>query len=419
MYPAPSDAGRDHIIHVCIDTRPLYSDHRQRGIGTYVSVLVTQLEQFQHCYDALGRVRISYLAPAHGSGGMPANIARQPAAARDAGGIAVATATLPRRGMGLSNGCNGRHPVTWLGEADCKTDYDIYHATTLEGITFSATYKTVATLYDLIPLHMADWRVWARHPAEQLAYLRQLRLLTRVDHVIAISEATKRDACRLLGIPAERVSVILPALDPARAYVPSAEQMDAMRSALGVRGPYFLAVASSDRHKNLAHVVEAFAAFHADTSVAAGYRLYLVGTWIGREARRILALIRRWGLGDVTQRLPWVPLEHMASLYHGATALVFPSLIEGFGLPVLEAMACGTAVITSNRSSLPEVAGEAALYVAPEQVAEIAAAMRAVATRPELRAELVSRGLARAQQFSPERAARQTIAVYRSLGEGG
>jgi glycosyltransferase involved in cell wall biosynthesis len=105
----------------------------------------------------------------------------------------------------------------------------------------------------------------------------------------------------------------------------------------------------------------------------------------------------------------------MASLYRGATALVFPSLIEGFGLPVLEAMACGTAVITSHCSSLPEVAGDAAIYVESEQVAEIAAAMRAVATQPELRAELVSRGLARSRQFSPERAARQTIAVYQLL----
>jgi glycosyltransferase involved in cell wall biosynthesis len=357
-----------------VDARALSTGHAQRGIGTYVATLMSSL-------DAL----------------VPVASAVSPASGEPADGILL-------RYLTTDGDLSVLRGAPW----------DVYHATTLEGIILSPSYRTVATLYDLIPLRMPNRARQARHPAAALTYRRQLHLLRRVDHIIAISEATKRDAVALLGIPPERISVVYPALDPARAYLPTPEQVAAARRDLGLRTPYFLAVASSEPHKNLARVIEAFARFSAP-SHRAGYQLYLVGTWMGREARRLSRLIERLGLREIVRRLPWVPAEHMAALYHGATALVFPSLLEGFGLPVAEAMACGTAVITSNRSSLPEVAGDAALAVDPEDVGAIAAALAIIADDPARRAELIARGRERIRQFRPERAARETVAVYRRV----
>jgi glycosyltransferase involved in cell wall biosynthesis len=368
----------DAAIRVCVDARALSTGHAQRGIGTYVATLMASL-------DAL---------------------------------VPVASAASPANGEPV-DGIQLRY-LTADGDVSVlrQSPWDVYHATTLEGIILSPSYRTVATLHDLIPLRLPDWARRARHPVAALAYQRQLRLLRRVDHIIAVSAATKRDAVALLGIASERISVVLPALDPARAYVPTADQLAAARRDLGLQIPYFLAVASSEPHKNLARVIEAFARFSAESGHRAGYRLYLVGTWMGREERRLGRLIERLGLREAVRRLPWVPAEQMAALYHGATALVFPSLLEGFGLPVVEAMACETAVITSNRSSLPEVAGDAALAVDPEDVEGIAAALARVADDPDLRADLIARGRERSQQFRPERAAREMVAVYRRVASG-
>ena len=384
----------DDTLRVLIDARPLATDHRQRGIGAYVSGLVSQIEKMRSA-DELDGIQVAYLWPASES----RLLARAPWSGSDA----------PL----------GARLVSSLEEGE----WHVYHATTIEGVTLSPRFRTVATLHDLIPLRQADWAKRARHPSAHLTYLRQLRLLARASHIISVSHATKRDAYDLLHVSTERVSVIPPVLDTARAYRPTDEQRADARQALGLEEPYFLAVGSSDRHKNLARVLQAFAAFrdtsHGSIGAFEGYRLYLVGAWMGREERRIHGLIDRLGLGGVARHLPWVPMRHMSSLYAGATAFVFPSLIEGFGLPALEAMTCGAPVITSNCSSLPEVTGDAALYVTPENVSEIAAALQQVANSLELRASLVAKGFERCREFGEERVARDTFAVYRRVANAG
>lgn len=363
----PDDVSRRSVMRVCVDARARSSGHARRGIGTYVDAMQAALASAEGVHEAAEDIELRFLTADDG------------------------TALLR------------------------QSHWDVYHATTLEGIILSPAFRTVATLYDLIPLCLPDWCWRARHPLAALAYQRQLDLLPRADHIIAISEATKRDAQALLGIPAERVTVVYPALDPRRGCVPSTAQVEAASAALGLQAPYFLAVGSSDRHKNLSRVIDAFAAFREHAPGPTAHRLYIAGTWMGREGRRLRRLIAQLGLDSTVCHLPWVPVEHMAPLYHGATALVFPSLAEGFGLPVLEAMASATPVITSNRSSLPEVAGDAALYVTPEDVAEIAGALTLVAGEPNLRAELAGRGLKRSQQFSAEATASQLVSVYRQV----
>jgi glycosyltransferase involved in cell wall biosynthesis len=359
-------------IRVCIDVRALATGHARRGIGTYVSTLMGSLDSMASRANvdrAIEDVELHFL--------------------RDAGDLSA------------------------LYQARCHA----YHATTLEGLILSPRFRTVATLYDLIPLRLPDWRRHGRRPLAALAYQRRVNMVRDADHVVAISEATKHDARELLGIPAERISVVYPALDPARAHLPTREQVIAAHSELGVQEPYFLTVASSERHKNLLRVLEAFAAFRDRVPEGRAFHLYLAGTWMGGGERRLRRVIDRLRLGPAVRHLPWVPTDQMAALYHGATALVFPSLVEGFGLPVLEAMACGTPVITSNRSSLPEVAGDAAVYVNPEDAGEIGAALVSLAADHELCARLRTRGLERSRLFRPERTANELIALYRRLAE--
>jgi glycosyltransferase involved in cell wall biosynthesis len=130
-------------------------------------------------------------------------------------------------------------------------------------------------------------------------------------------------------------------------------------------------------------------------------------------------MVRRRGLGGRVTHLGYVPDADLPAIISGALALVYPSLYEGFGLPVLEAMACGTPVLTSNVSALPETAGDAALLVDPFSIPEIARALRAILTEPDLRVRLREAGLARARGFSWRRTAEGTLAVYRSVLDGG
>jgi glycosyltransferase involved in cell wall biosynthesis len=371
---------------LCIDTRPLATGHRLRGIGTYVSALVEHLGRG----DTHG-IELRYVWPAECTADLEdlPSVLREPAARLDVGSDVAAQ----------------------LAAAGCR----VYHATTLEGLAPSRAYATVATIYDLIPVRAPRWRQIARRPHAYVAYRRQLRRLAAADHLIAISEATKRDACALLGVAPARVSVVPLAADPARAYVPTHQELAAAEAELGLEHPYFLGVASSDPHKNIPRMLEAFARFRARSAQGATYQLYIVGTWMGHEQRHIHNRIARLGLNGAVQHLTEVPTRLMASLYHGAEALVYPSLIEGFGLPVLEAMMCETPVITSDRSSLPEAAGDAALLVDPEHVEALAAALVRLASDPHLRSDLIARGREQCRRFSWERVAAETLAVYRQV----
>jgi len=188
----------------------------------------------------------------------------------------------------------------------------------------------------------------------------------------------------------------------------SLESVDPALKRYVIERPYILYVGSLEKRKNLPRLLEAYAYLR---ETLPGWKLVIVG---GRKWKSdpIYKAVQRLGLEPHVIFTGFVAEEDLPALYNGADLFVFPSLYEGFGLPVLEAMACGTPVVTSNTSSLPEVAGEAALLVAPTDVKAIAAAMQRVLSEPDLAAELRRRGLERASQFSWERTARETLAVY-------
>jgi len=261
----------------------------------------------------------------------------------------------------------------------------------------------VTTVLDLLYL---------RHPDTHSALLaRGMGVLVpmaarRSDRLIAISQATKDDLTGSLDVPADKVDVVHLGPGLADDVVPAAEVDLRARLGLGER-PILLSPSARRAHKNLDRLLDAFArACPAGEAV-----LVLPGYATGAEDE-LAARARRLGIADQVVFTGWLPDADLAGLYACATALVFPSLAEGFGLPVLEAMRAGLPVACADRTSLPEIAGGAALLFDPESVDSIAGAIRALLDDPALRARLVGLGRARAAAFSWERTARETLAVY-------
>ena len=281
---------------------------------------------------------------------------------------------------------------------------DVVHATDLVSPR-AARVPVVVTLHDLS---------FVKHPGLHTplnrANLRWIapRAVGHAARVITDSEATARDAASLLGVPAEKLRPIHPGCDLER-FRPGAAPEDAAALArLGVRPPYLLFVGTREPRKNLVSLIRAFAALPVERFP---HRLVLAGSpgWRNHEAERLL---QRSDVALRVEQLGRVDDRDLPALYRGADALVYPSLDEGFGLPPLEAMACGTPVVTSNVSSLPEVVGEAALTVAPQDLAALSGAMRAVLEDRDLRARLVAEGPRRAARFTWASTARATAAVY-------
>lgn len=266
---------------------------------------------------------------------------------------------------------------------------------------------TVLTVHDLIfrryPAHHKRLNRWYLNATMPL-------FCRRAGHIIAVSEQTKRDVVAAYGIPAGKVTVIYEAADP-RFQPQSAEAITAARSRFGLPDRYVLFVGTIEPRKNLGRVLAAFEQLHAerltDALVIVGKRGWLYDDFFARlEASPAKQAVIFPG---------FVPDANLPAVYAGAQALAFPSEFEGFGLPVLEAMACGAPVVCSSTSSLPEVAGEAAVLVDPLDQEALTDGLRRILANPALADDLRARGLAQAAHFSWERAAEETLAVYRRL----
>jgi glycosyltransferase involved in cell wall biosynthesis len=236
----------------------------------------------------------------------------------------------------------------------------------------------------------------------------------RAAYVIADSEATRDDLCRYYGADRNRVRVVYPGRDEALLRVSDPAALAAIRARCGIHAEYVLFLGTLQPRKNLSRLLEAFASL--DAPEPASPQLVLAGKpgWLHENLR---AQVHRLGLSDRVVFAGYVPPTDKAALLSGALALAFPSLYEGFGMPVLEAMACGVPVLTSNVSSLPEVAGNAALLVNPLDTQAIAAGLSRVVNDAPLRHSLVERGYAQVRRFSWRRAAEQLWEVFDSLAE--
>lgn len=284
----------------------------------------------------------------------------------------------------------------------------------LHGLAYAAPLAaacpTVITVHDLS---------FMRFPAAFRPFNRTyLRLMTvaatrRASRVIAVSESTRQDVIRLCGVPAGRVTVVpngvtedfCPA-DPA--------VVAAFRSRRGLPERYILFLGTLEPRKNLVRLVDAYAEWRGRNGAAV--KLVIAGGK-GWYYERVFARVQELGLADDVLFPGFVPAGELPWWYRAAECFVYPSIFEGFGLPVLEAMACGTPTITSDASSLPEVAGDAALLVGTEDTAGLAAALDRILSDPALAEDLRQRGLRRAASFSWQRTAAATAQIYRSVLE--
>jgi glycosyltransferase involved in cell wall biosynthesis len=278
--------------------------------------------------------------------------------------------------------------------------------------------KLVTTIHDVKPLLFDSLRPkrTLRRTLEQALVGDKWR---KIDHVLTDSECSRRDIVRLLGVPEKRLSVVYPGIDVDQFRPAGASPPHLHLSPCGGEGwmsgrPYVLCVAGADPTKNVETLVEAFA--QLSPPVREAHDLVLVGDFRRRDDLR--DLVARVGLEKQTVFTGVVNDDRLIGLYQRAALFVFPSRYEGFGLPVLEAMACGCPVISSNASSLPEVAGDAAILLDPEDVSGFARNMETVVTDPGLRDDLRRKGLAQAGRFPWDRTARETIAVYKKVIEG-
>jgi glycosyltransferase involved in cell wall biosynthesis len=269
--------------------------------------------------------------------------------------------------------------------------------------------RVVATLYDLKYIARPDFFP-TNGRLRRLAILALTRhTLHRARRVIVTSQSTADDLMQRLGAPAGKLRVIPLGVDDSFFAPISPEAIEATRRRYGLERPFVLFVGERRPHKNLEGLLHAFELFRRRTVM--GYTLVIAGRSYS-DYRSPEALVERLGLADCVQFIDYAQDCDLVSLYHVAEALILLSYYEGFGLPVLEAMACGTPVVVSNLTSLPEVAGEAGLQVAPDDPEAAAEALLQVIPGGPQRQSRIALGLEQARRFTWQRCARQTLDVY-------
>lgn len=266
--------------------------------------------------------------------------------------------------------------------------------------------KRVVTMHDLIV-----WRYPQFYkPLDRVVHRIKQRHSCRIaDVVVAISEQTKRDLMEYLHVPESKIRVIYQSCDP-MFWEPVAESdIDYVRSTYHLPEKYVICVGTIEERKNQLAVVKALAQLPADV------HLVIVGKNHGGYHAVLSGAIRSNGLTERVHILHDADFEDFPALYAGAVASVYMSLFEGFGIPILESMCCGTPVVTSNVSSMPEAGGDAALYADPKNPDEIAARLKSIIDDPVLRSQLVEKGKVQCQKFTPHLAVSGLYDLYMSL----
>jgi glycosyltransferase involved in cell wall biosynthesis len=284
---------------------------------------------------------------------------------------------------------------------------DVYHSP-LFILPTVRVCATVLTVHDVIPLVRPDLC-----PPDFLEFFRRNfdRALGTATHVVTVSEHSRSDLLATCGVDSGKVTSIHEPVSPL--FQPGPNSDDAkMLERLRLQAGFILSVGAIDRRKNLGRLLDAYRLIQGDRLELP--TLVLVGSPSG-DGLDIAAEVQRRGLTGAVRALGRVPDETLAALYRQARVFVFPSLYEGFGLPVVEAMASGTPVVASSASSIPEVAGSAAILVNPEDPGEIASALIRVLADEGLRTSLVERGLAQVRQFSLARQGERLCDLYRRI----
>jgi alpha-1,3-rhamnosyl/mannosyltransferase len=284
--------------------------------------------------------------------------------------------------------------------------FDLYHEPNF--VPFPTALPTVVTVHDLSVLRFPEW-----HPADRVrAHEKRFNDgLRHAAHVIAVSDAIRREIISDLGVPADRVTAIANGVGPAFRPLPAAA-VEPVRARLGLPQRYYLCVGTIEPRKNVGTAMRAFADLPAE--VRESCPLVLVGPW-GWKSDADRDYFEGIGRGRGVRHLGYVADDDLPAVYAGAVGLVYPSHYEGFGIPPLEMLACGGAVLASTADAVREVCGEYAALIAPDDLPGWRAALLRLATDPGYRDDLRRDGVAHAARFTWERAAEETAAVYRHV----
>jgi glycosyltransferase involved in cell wall biosynthesis len=364
-------------VRIAIDVRKLHD----YGIGTYVRNLLTHLGRLDRETEYVLLCR--------------------PADQAFVGGLADNFRAVPQPAGAYSVSEQLRIPVQLRRER-----IDLFHAPhyTLPVLT---PCRSIVTIHDCIHLRFPQYL--PNRLAHGYAQAALWSATHRSDCVLTVSEASKRDILTFFDIAPEKVAVIPNAIDD-RFWTPPAEDaMAQVRERYQLLGPFLLYAGNIKPHKNLERLLDAF--YDVRRRGHDDLTLLIIGDEISHYAE-LRRAVHRYQLHRFVRFLGFVPAETLQILYRLARAFVFPSLYEGFGLPPLEAMASGTPVVTSNVSALPEVTGDAAVLVDPRDRDAIADGIQSVLEDDSLRAELATKGIARARQFSWDRSIRRIWEIY-------
>ena len=373
-------------MRIGIDLRPLGGASGRRGVGSYLRGLVGAL---------LEEPREEELILYHQEGTDLPEEWRLPRP-----GAKPVALTRPRRGVTLWD------QIAWPPLLS-RARVDVFHSAFWTLPVLAASRRAlVQTIHDLTPVKIRG-SVSFKNEVIFRANFACARLARRV---IVPSRATMADAVALAGIASERIRVVPEGVEIAADLVAGAEkELPALRRRLSLAGRYVLHSGGQDPVKNLEAAIEAVARV-----VERGLDLRLVVTGeTGGATSRARAAARRFGVADRTIYSGFVDRLQLLALYRGAAALLYPSRNEGFGLPLLEAMACGTPVVAARAGALPEVGGGACLYAEPQDVGGFASAVASILEDDALARRLSEAGRARAARFTWAEAARRTLAVYR------
>jgi glycosyltransferase involved in cell wall biosynthesis len=373
-------------MHICIDVSPTAQKHA--GLGRYAGEVARALDQRQNQHN------LSLFYNRQGDAELPDYLSH-----------------LPHRTVNMGNkpwrmGVLLSQMLHWPMDKTFGA-VDIFHATNHLLAHFSRA-RTVYTLHDLIFLHLPEYHLPYNRWYLTFAMPRYLRA---ADVIITPSECSRQDAIKFYRLPESKIKVIYEA--PAPTFKPLADPADLprVRQTYNLPEKFILHVGTIEPRKNLSRLLDVFKSLLFDWPEL---KLVLVGKkgWLYDSFFQHLQTL---GLQEAVVFPGYVAEADLPAFYQLAEVFVFPSLYEGFGLGPIEAMACGTPVVCSNSSSLPEVVGEAGLLIAPTDTTDLTAALRRVLTDRELYTVLQQRGLAQAQKFSWAKATDELLQVYQSL----
>lgn len=293
-----------------------------------------------------------------------------------------------------------------------KNRIDIYHGTNYS-LPLFANVKKVLTIFDMISFLSPRWyKPLSRYRVQKLIHLSS----RTADKIITGSENSKKDIIRILGIPEEKIKVIYIGIEEEYKIINDESKLNFVKAKYGISKKFILHVGSMNPRKNISRLIEAYSMLPFE--LLDEYQLVLAGGK-GWRSYEIFDKISKMGLNDQVVVTGFVEDDDLPLLMNAADLLVFPSLYEGFGIPPLEAMACGTPVVASNTSSIPEVVGNAALLFDPYNVEEMSSSIYKVLTDEKLKNDLIQKGLEHVKLFSWDKAVKETLKVYNEVYNDG